>query len=303
MSDFFGELAKQLAGRWLSLLAVPAVLFLAVGWIGSQLGQAHALDAHQLVDAVRTAGAVTASWPGTTQALTVVGALLAAVTVGLAVQALVGPVRTLSLGRWPHGLRRLRRSLTTRRRKRWKKLLKERSTLETVHPEQTRTIGQQHRIDRIANRINRISLAEPSRPTWMGDRIQALTRVAVDHYGLDLAFGWPRLWLVLPDNVRAEINTAQGGFATALLTTTWALPYLALGVLWWPAILVGLVIGAVGWSRARAQLIALTELAEAAIDMHARDLAIVLGVADPISVGPLTPDEGHQVTELVRKGR
>jgi hypothetical protein len=303
LDDFFSELAKQLAGRWLSLLAIPGVLFLATGWIGLQLGQDHALDAERLAEAVRGAAVETADWPLGTQVFALLGLLLAAVTVGLVVQALVGPVRAVLLGRWPPGLRRLGKLLTRRRRARWNELYRERAALEKVHPLHDRTTEQQQRMDQLADRINQIAMAEPARPTWMGDRIHALAKVAADRHGLDLTFGWPRIWLVLPDAARAEINAAQAGFATAVFTLTWALPYLALGAVWWPAALAGVLIAAVGRSRARAKITAQTELLEAALDVHGRDLAIILGVADPTSTGPLSPDEGRHITDITRKGR
>jgi hypothetical protein len=48
-----------------------------------------------------------------------------------------------------------------------------------------------------------------------GDRIHAIEQVALDRYGLDLTFAWPRLWLVLPENVRAELNAARQLIARA----------------------------------------------------------------------------------------
>jgi hypothetical protein len=299
VSDFFGELAKQLSGRWLTLLAVPGLLFLAAGWTGLQLGQDNALDAHQLGEAA----AGIASQPAGTQVLALAGVLLGAVLVGLVAQALVGPVRALSLGEWPTPLKKFGHRLTRRRRQRWQELHTEHTALETVHPEQDRTTDQQHRIDDVAGQTKKIAMAEPARPTWMGDRLHALADIATHRYGLDLDFIWPRLWLVLPDSTRAEINAAHGGFATAIFTLVWALLYLVLGMLWWPAALAGVVIGWVGWSRARVRITTLTDLVESALDVHGRDLAIIFGVADPTSAGPLTPEEGKQITEIARKGR
>jgi hypothetical protein len=44
-------------------------------------------------------------------------------------------------------------------------------------------------------------------------------------------------------------------------------------------------------------------MTEAAIDLHGRTLATALGVGDADATGPLTPDEGREITALVRKGR
>lgn len=304
LSDFYGELAGQLARRWLSLLVIPGVLFLATGWAGLHLGHAHALDVARLAEDVSRTATQVGTWSGTAQVAGGVGAALAALAAGMVVQALIGPVRMLCLGQWTgRGCERLADSRIKRRQHRWKELYRERAALEMVHPAQDRTTEQQRRIDRVAGRTNQIAMAEPGSPTWMGDRIHALTQVAIDRYGLDLTFGWPRLWLVLPGSVRAEINTAQRGFGTAVFIVSWSVPYFALSVLWWPAAVAGLVIAAAGRSRARAKITNLTEQVEAALDVHGRSLAIVLGVAKATSTGPLTAEEGRRITDITRKGR
>lgn len=303
MNDFFGELAKKLAEQWLSLVAIPGLLFIAAAWTGLQLGHAHALDPHQLVDAATKASSAIGQQPGATQAAAVLGLLLVSIIVGLAVQALVGPVRAIYLGQWPRGMRRFGDLLTRNRRNRWTTLFEERTALQGKYPERERTALQQREIDRLAERINRIAMAEPRRPTWTGDRVHAVGTIAINRFRLDLTFCWPRLWLVLPDSPRAEIHAAHGGFAAAVLTTAWSLPYLGLGTLWWPAAAAGVVVAAVGWSRARARITTLTDVAESILDIHGRGLAIALGVTDPTSTGPLTPDEGQHITDIARKGR
>lgn len=303
MTDFFKELAKQLATRWLSLLAIPGTLFLAAGWTGLQLGHVHALDLARLAGATSRAATQVARWPGATLALALIGVALAAATVGLVVQAFVGPVRAICLGQWPLGLRRLAVALAVRRRRRWNALVRQRVELQEKHPPATRTSDQQDRIDQLAGRVNEIALSEPGRPTWMGDRIHALSQVTSNRYGLDLTFCWSRLWLVLPESTQTEISIAQSGFAAAMFTATWSVPYLALGLVWWPAVLIGLVIVAVGWSRARVKIGILTDLTEAALDVHGRNLAIALGVSDQESAGPLDVEEGLRITAIARKGR
>ncbi|HET8662463.1 MAG TPA: hypothetical protein VFM55_26220 [Micromonosporaceae bacterium] len=137
----------------------------------------------------------------------------------------------------------------------------------------------------------------------MGDRIHAVERIALDRYGLDLAFAWPRLWLVLPGTTREEITAAHAAFAGAVAIGTWAWPYLLLGTVWWPAALVGVAIGTTGWVRARAAITDLSALSESALDLHGRTLAAALGAADKDSCGPLTISEGSEVSAIVRKGR
>lgn len=303
MHDFAKELAGQLGARWLSLLALPGALYMALCFAAVELGQAHALSVHRLVQSVSALGRQASRWPSAAQAVALVAILLGAAAVGLLVQALAGPVRALCLGQWPRVADIPARFLTRRRRDRWRELLRQRYELEERFPKPTRADEQQRRVNRIASRVNAIALAEPARPTWMGDRLHALGEVAVNRYGLDLTFGWSRLWLVLPDSTRSEMNDAQSAFASSVFVATWSLPYIGLAVLWWPAAVIAVVVAVTGWLRARTGIGSLSDLAEAALDIHGRDLAIALGVASQDSTGPLSPDEGQIITDLVRKGR
>lgn len=303
MGNFFGELAKKLAERWVGLLALPGLLFVACVWVCLELGWTHALDLRLLASKAATLGTSLSRASGPAQILAVVGLLLAAAGVGLIVQALTGPLRAWWLGLWPIGLRWAARWRTSARTRRWSRLVERRQELQHRYSLSDRTPEQQHDIDILAHRINRLSLAKPARPTWMGDRVAAVEQISVDRCGLDLRFGWPRLWLVLPEHVRAELTTANGQFAATIVTGAWSLPYFVLGTRWWPALLIALVTGLSAWTRARTAISELTDLSESAIDLHGRALAIALGTAPADSVGPVTPTEGEQITRQVRKGR
>ncbi|MFI1195120.1 hypothetical protein ACH4T9_17910 [Micromonospora sp. NPDC020750] len=303
MNNFFGELAKQLAERWVGLLAVPGLLFVATAWAGLRLGWSHAVDLPLLASGATELGSTLGRAPGPAQALVAIGLLLAASGVGLTVQALAAPVRAWLLGLWPPGLHWARKRLAGARSSRWHRLVADRWKLQNGYPAASRTPAQQAEIDDAAARVNRLALAAPTRPTWMGDRIATVEQVALDRYGLDLRFGWSRLWLVLPDTVRADLGTANGQFAATVVTTAWALPYVVLGIVWWPALLIALAVGLTGWVRARAAVADLADLSEAVLDVHGRTLAVALGVAPLESTGPLSLSEGTEITRHVRKGR
>lgn len=303
MTGFFQALASKLAERWAALLLLPGALFAAAALVGVQLGHTDAVNRQQLSHIVaKTADHLARQAPGT-QGLLVITVLLAATGTGLVVQALAGTTRAIWLGQWPRPTAWLCRWRIGRRRTRWHRRVQRRHELQSAHPRDTRTPAQQHDINAAAERTNRIALAEPGRPTWMGDRIHAVEHIAWNRHGLDLTFAWPRLWLVAPDTTRTEITTAHAAFAAAVATGTWAWPYLILALLWWPAALIGICIGATGWVRARSAITDLTTLSESALDLHARTLAIELGVAEQDTTGPLTVDEGEQLTARVRKGR
>lgn len=300
MVGFFQELAKKLAERWLTLLLLPGALFLAAAWAGLHLGHAQALSLDRLNTDVVNASTALSKQPGGTQALLVIAALLGASGVGLVVQALAGMTRRLWLGLWP---KPLRRAFVNRRRRRWTDRLNARRALESTCPVDTRTAVQQDEINALAARLNRLAQTKPDRPTWMGDRMHSVEQIALNRHGLDLAFSWPRLWLVLPDTARTEISSAHAAFVAAVAVGTWAWPYVLLAVLWWPAAVIAVGIGVTGWARARSAVADMAAISESAVDLYGRLLATSLGVAPEGSVGPLTLAEGEKVTSLIRKGR
>ncbi|MDG6106951.1 hypothetical protein Daura_28140 [Dactylosporangium aurantiacum] len=205
----------------------------------------------------------------------------------IAVDVLAGVVRQVWLGRavpWP-----LSRLLRRSRLHRWQ-------TADTGV--QAATDGDRRR--RLAGRRARIALAEPRSPTWTGDRMTALESRVRNTYGLDLPSAWPRLWLVLPDAVRAELRHAAGLWHAAARWIAWAVLYAVLALTWWPlAILSALtLIAAVRAGRGATALI--TDLMEAAVDLHGPALAAQLGCAD--GAGPdLTPDTGTRINRVTRK--
>jgi hypothetical protein len=303
VGNFFEELAKKLGERWVALLLLPGALFVAAVAIGVRLGHAHALDWRALSAPVAWLTTAFGRQQGGMQVVLAAVVLLAAAGTGLVVQALAGVTRRLWLGLWPGPLAPLRRWRVHSRLRRWHARAAHRQALQTAHPRADRTPAQQAEIDAAADRTNQLAMALPGRPTWMGDRIHALERIALDRYELDLAFGWPRLWLVLPETTRAEINSAHAALAGAVATGTWAWPYLVLGFVWWPAFVVAAAVAVTGWARARTAVTDLSALSEAALDLHGRTLAVAMGVADEHSTGPLTVHEGRQITGLLRKGR
>ncbi|MEU0162283.1 hypothetical protein ABZ154_26525 [Streptomyces sp. NPDC006261] len=303
MGGFFQQLAKTLADRWISLLVLPGAFFLGAVWLSVNLSHVDAWNVALLTRRAEDAMAEIADLPSGAQALLVVAVLAAASGVGFVVQALAAVTRRVWLGPWPRPFASVAAERTARRRARWHRLVEERRALEAVSPA-TRTRERQDRIDTAAQRITRLAMAEPGRPTWMGDRIHAVESIAYHRYGLDLTYGWSRLWLVLPDTARTDLTAAHSAFAAAVATGTWAVPYLLLTAVWWPAVLVAAGIGLTGWARARAAVADLTTLTEATLDLHGRTLAAALGIGDDTEgAGPLTISEGERITDLVRKGR
>ncbi|GAA0220716.1 hypothetical protein GCM10010492_18540 [Saccharothrix mutabilis subsp. mutabilis] len=264
MNAFFGELGKRVAERWVALLVLPGVLFLATAAVGVLLGHAHALDVARLVAQVDRVTRDLGARPPAAQLLALAAVLLGSVAAGLVVRALCPVTWWCFLGTRPRWAAR-------RRRKRW---------------------ARAHDRGDAAKR-NRIALAAPTRATWTGDRLAAVEDRVHHQYAVDLKSWWARLWLVLDDSGRAEVRTARAELETAVAGATWCVPYAVVGVFWWPALVVAACVAVVGWVRTRGAVEVYADLLEAVVDVHAGRLAREL---DP----PLT--SGEEVTATFRKG-
>lgn len=290
MTGFLAELGKRLAERWMSLLVLPGLLYVgsfavaatAAGWRWTLP------PGWRPPTALAGAGVPSSAVSGVLIIGALVALLLASAGVGLIAQALAGGVERFGAGRWPAWLGVPARLLTGWRLRRW-------------HLAQDRVVdaGGPERDELIAAR-NRIGLQPPRRPTWVGDRLAAADARIWQEYQLDLGSCWPRLWLVVPDSSRQAVQEAREQFGAAMLVGAWALLYAVLGVLWWPSALAAIVIGLVGWRRARTGAAVLADLVEATVDVHAVDLATALGVST--TDNRVTPAQGRQITHRLRKG-
>ncbi|CAM5457249.1 hypothetical protein [Streptomyces canarius] len=172
--------------------------------------------------------------------------------------------------------------------------------LRTPRPARDRTADVRQEIDALTVRRDRIALARPTRPTYTGDRLAA-TVVRVDtQYGIDLAACWPRLWMVLPEDVRTELRTVRTRFDTAVVGSVWAACYAVLGCFWWPAAVAAVVTGLLARQRVSQAAAALAEHVESAVDVHLRRLAEEIGFT-ALADGPPNRRLGLALNRIARK--
>lgn len=290
MNAFIQELGQRLADRWLTYILIPGLLFAGAVLAASALGDAHALDAGTLVtvltsrvSAVQRRGDAGLAVVLVVLALGSSGAALAARLLGSGLQRL-----WLSQGRWP-----LQQRVTATRLRRWEVAAERYAAVVQAGAEPAM-------VDRLAARRNAIALAPPSRPTWIGDRLAAVDARLLAEYELDLSSAWPRLWLVLPDNTRADLRAAASSFDSVCALGGWATLYVADGLFWWPGLLIAAGCGLACVLRAREAAAILADLIEAAVDLNAHALAVAarLTAVDE----HLTRARGRELTRLFRKG-
>jgi hypothetical protein len=294
VNAFVQEVGRRLADRWLVLLVLPGLLWCAAAVVGLLLGHLHALDPSRLAGDVEVYARRVQHAGSVATVAALAGLALAASAAGLAARLAGAGLQRCWLGEWPRWFAEPARRLTARRLRRW-------NDAAVDYERAVRSLdADRGEVELLALRRNRICLAAPTRPTWIGDRIAAVDARVLADYQLDLASAWPRLWLLLDDSARAELRSARGEFDAATGLGGWGVLYTALAVVWWPAAVVAGVCGVAGWMRARSAIAAFADLVEATVDLRGPDLGAALRLTD--SPQRLTPALGREITRQLRKG-
>ncbi|MGW0953843.1 hypothetical protein ACWCRF_27010 [Streptomyces sp. NPDC002405] len=299
MASLLDGLGEKLAEKWISALAVPGLLLMAVATAGTVLGQRSALDPTVLRERIGHWSAAAAEWSAVGQLALLAAVVLGSVAVGTFVRSCAQGVERVWTGDWPALARWPAKRLTTARQERWDRIQGRIDDRRRATPPRQREPEQQRFLDELTARRDRIALARPSRPTYSGDRLAATATRLHHQYGIDLAACWTLLWLVLPDDVRVELRASRARFGAAVEGTTWAACCVVLGLLWWPAAPVGFVVGLAAWGRGRSAAALHAELVESIVDLHLRRLV------DELRVDPSAPVPDRRVgaalTRIARK--
>jgi hypothetical protein len=272
VNGLLAVLGAKLTDRWLSLLALPGMVFVTTAVWGVVAGHHHAFEVddpwRELVRFSRRAGVL--------PVMTAAGLVIAAIVAGYVARGAGGVVRTVWFGQWRGPAAPLGAWLTTRRRARAER------------------VADAHGIDLIVAYL-------PARSTWMAERLRlSQARVAAQYGGLDLPSIWPRLWLLVPEETRTQVAVARGALESASVLAGWGLVYLALGAAWYPATLVGLVLLLVAWRLGRARSDVLAELIESTVDVYLPLLLSAFGVVGPHT--HVTREVAAVVNDRIRKG-
>ncbi|WP_063058631.1 hypothetical protein [Nocardia sienata] len=273
MDALLTGLGAKFAERWITLLALPGLLFastLALSWWLHPLGVAHALDPALLSDRLDQAPP---RWAVNTRHRLVFAALVtltAAAAAGAAAESSRAIAR-LWLGRGvPSG-----KMLALFRRRR-------------IRQAQNEAPPGHH-----AGYL-------PQRATRIGDHLLLAEKRVYAQYRVALIRVWPRLWHLCDDSQRGPVQFAWDRYTAASVRAAWSLGYLALGLLWWPAALVGVVLYLSAWTAARRAAADLGLLVEALTDVKLPELASALGV--PLPHGRFTQADSHAVENILDKG-
>jgi hypothetical protein len=194
-------------------------------------------------------------------------------------------------GYWYPGVRRLSVPLLHWQKARRRRILK---TLKQLNPKlqnSAATAAERAEFVRCDRALHQWPEQEDDLlPTRLGNILRAAERRPYHRYGLDAIVCWPRLWLLLPEAVKKDLQAAQTELSNAVRLVFWSLLFLIWSIWAWWAFPVGVVAAcfAYGWAVDAASIYA--NLIEATFDLHRQLLYQALSV--PI---PHDPDEERRV--------
>jgi hypothetical protein len=301
MTGFFEELGKKLADRWLELLVLPGLLWIATLGAAVRLGWRHPFALSHLSAWLDRLGSSAATHGTGYAVVAAVGVLLASSAVGLGA-TLVGALAQRLWG--ATGDRAPMSWLLGWRRRGWTRI-PDRAGRAYLRSTDT---GFWSRVLRApakgyARRLERLRIARPThapeRPTRIAERFRATALRMRNLYRLDLDLAWPRLWTLLPSPLREDISRAADAYAASARLAAWGLLYLLLVTIWWPALFIAAAIWVAAATRARSSANLLAELVETAVDLHLTKLAGRLEIPDGT---PLTKLTGAAVSRRLSEG-
>ncbi|GAB2732963.1 hypothetical protein [Streptomyces bullii] len=298
MNAVLAELGRKYVERWVTLLVLPGLLYVAGAAAAYRLGHAHWADLGRLTGLLDRGGPLDGRRPSSVWLLAIVVLPLLSAAAGLAAQGVAAALGRLWFEPWPAGADRLARRWTAARAGRW--AAADRAYREELERAGARpSAADRARLDALAARRNGIALRPPSHPTWTGDRLGAVDARVWGWYRLDVVFAWPRLWLVLNEFEQGSLRAARTELDAAVALAGWGVLAVLPGLWWWPALCVAAVLFLVGLRRTRGAVDTLAHLTEAAFDLRGATLARRLGFDVP--AGRLDPETGAQVTAHLRK--
>ncbi|HEY9659602.1 MAG TPA: hypothetical protein V6C65_14175 [Allocoleopsis sp.] len=290
-TKFLEGLTGKLAEQWVASLLTPAFAF----WLGGFLAWVQKfgwIELQQqftkLVDLLQVA--------------VLIGILLIITTSAFAIQRFDLAVLRFFEGYWHPWFNPIRRWLIKQQRKqvdrlnkRWEELQQKQGKTRLKSEEQEELIAIDYQLRQFPDQVDRLM------PTRLGNILRAAESKPGDKYGLDAIICWSRLWLVLPDGVKKELQEARADLNTAARVWLWGILFLIWSVwaLW--AIPVGAIVAwfAYGWMLNAAMTYG--DLLESAYDLYRLDLYKSLHFSLPQN--PVEEREiGKQLTEYLWRG-
>ncbi|MBW4475139.1 MAG: hypothetical protein KME45_32880 [Stenomitos rutilans HA7619-LM2] len=290
------SLGGKLAEQWVANLLTPAFVF----WLGGLAAWIQKFGWHpleqwftQLVEPLQIA-------------ILFVGLLVVLVT-AFAIQKLDLTVLRFFEGYWSTWMNPLRRWLLKQQRKklvrldqRWQALAIKRDQLRQA--QQDLTLEDLDELLAIDWQL-RQAPSQPERlmPTKLGNLLRAAETRPTEKYGLDAIICWSRLWLVLPDTIKKELQEARADLNTAARIWLWGVLFWVWAVWVWWAIPVGLLVAWFAYVWMLEAAATYSDLLESVFDLHR--LTLYKSLQFPVPKNPAEEKQlGQELTEYLWRG-
>ncbi len=256
-SKFLEGMTGKVAEQWVTNLLTPAFVF----WLGGLAACIYHFGWNPLKDWVL-------QQPQSFQVGLLIVGLIVIVTSAAIVQRGDRTMLRLLEGYWPRWMKRLRRVRTQRYVDRWQQDLQRWSDLyckgeDNLTPEELNEYAQ----------LDWLIVHSPSKPnrfmpTRLGNLLRASEYRSRERYGLDAVVCWPRLWLLLPDSTRKELQEARAALNTTVRICLWSLLFLVWAPLAWWAPLFAFAAAWLSYRMALNTAAVYVDLLEATFDVH-----------------------------------
>ena len=269
-AKFVEGFSSNLANRWIGTLFTPAFVF----WLGGGLALLQQVGWKCIEQFFTTLPEPLPIGLG-------VLALLVVSASGFVAQQFEFSVLRLLEGYWPRWCRPLSRRLVKRQKRKWKVIDQQ---WQDSNRKGMKALTSEERQDYIQADLQLSSFPDTGRelppelppdtgrllPTRLGNILRSAEDRCAEKYGLDAIICWPRLWLLLPDAVKAELSAARDALNLTARLWLWGLLFLLWApvfCVWWPLPL-GLVTAWLSyrWMLQAAQVYG--DLLESAFDLY-----------------------------------
>jgi hypothetical protein len=256
LEGFSGKLAEQ----WVATLLTPAFVF----WAGGLAIYTHRIGWDSLTKWY-------SQYPEPLQiGILVIGLCLVAASAFVAQRFDTEVLRALE-GYWYPGIRRFLQPLIKYQRHRKSKIRKRFNDLDRTLSNNTVTLtannfAEHVQLDRALRQFPREDY--DMMPFRIGNILRSAERYSGDRYGLDAIVCWTRLWLLLPDATKKDIQDSRTELNNAVRLFLWSFLFLVWTIWSWWAIPISAISAAFAycWTIDAAEVY--VSLIEATFDLH-----------------------------------
>lgn len=259
LPKFLESLGDTLAKEWIAKVFTPAFVF----WFGGLLTWAlHSPTNWNTLE--QWLNQKTLVQPFTT----LIVALLTVATSAIVIQQFELPVLRLLEGYWPRWMQPLRRRLIKMQKIKAEKAEKRFQGLASQGIENL-TLEEADEYVQLDWQLKQTpTQSDRLMPTRLGNILRAAERRPLEKYGLESVICFPRLWLLLPNEVKTELTEARAKLNTMVRVWIWSLLFLIWSIWAWWAIPLGIISAVLAYRWMLNAAAIYGDLVESAFDLH-----------------------------------